>query len=62
MSWIVYLKMGKRLPRLYTVQLATIFAANECTETILGFINAHAPGARELVASLFFILKTITFL
>ena len=58
MSWIVFLKMGKHLPRLYTVKLATIFTADECAETILRFINAHVPGARELVA-FSFILETI---
>ena len=50
MSWIVFLKTGKRLPRLYTVKLATTFTADECAETILGFINTHVPGAQELVA------------
>ena len=45
MSWIVFLKMGKCLPRQYTVKLATIFTADECAEAILGFINAHVPGA-----------------
>ena len=59
MSWIVFLKMGKCLPRQYTVKLATIFTADECAETILRFINAHVPGAQELVASLF-ILETFT--
>ena len=53
-----FLKMGKCLPRLYTVKLATIFTADECAETILRFINAHVPGAQQLVAFLF-ILETI---
>ena len=56
-SWIVFLKTGKRLPRQYTVKLATIFTADECAETILEFINVHVPGAQELVASLL-ILET----
>ena len=50
--------MAKHLPRQYTVKLSTIFNADKCAEAILRFINAHVPGARELVAS-FFILETL---
>ena len=49
MSWIVLLKTGKHLPGSFSQRLATIPTADECAETILGFINDHAPGAQELV-------------
>ena len=45
MSWIVFLKMGKHLPGSFTVTLATISPADECTDKIIEFINAHIPGA-----------------
>ena len=54
MSWTVFLKMGKRLPGSFTVTLATI-SADECTDKIIKFINAHAPGAQELVIFLSYI-------
>ena len=41
--------MGKHLPGSFTVMLATISSADECADKIIEFINAHAPGARELV-------------
>ena len=63
MSWIVLLKTGKRLPRSLSQRLATISTADECAETILGFINDHAPGARELVfPSLFFFFAKLLLL
>ena len=31
------------------MMLATISSADECTDKIIEFINAHAPGAQELV-------------
>ena len=49
MSWIVFLKMRKRLPGSFTVMLATISSVDECADKIIKFINAHAPGAQELV-------------
>ena len=49
MSWIVFLKMGKHLPGSFTVVLGTISSADECTDKIIKFINAHAPGARGVV-------------
>ena len=58
MSWIVFLKTGKRLPGSFSQKLATISTADECPEIILGFINDHAPGARELVFYLFHFCKT----
>ena len=45
MSWIVFLKMGKHLLGSFTVMLATISSADECTDKIIKFINAHVPGA-----------------
>ena len=45
MSWIVFLKTGKYLPGSFSQKLATISTADECAETILGFINDRAPGA-----------------
>ena len=57
MSWIVFLKTGKCLPGSFTVMLATISSADECTDKIIKFINAHAPGAQELV----FFLSEIIF-
>ena len=50
MSWIVFLKIGKHLPGTFSQKLATVSTADECAETILDFINDHAPGARELVS------------
>ena len=52
MSWIVLLKMGIHLPGSFTVMLASISSADECAEKIIKFINAHVPGARELVTFL----------
>ena len=52
MSWIVFLKTGKHLPGSFTVMLATISSADECADKIIWFINAHAPGTRELVTFL----------
>ena len=52
MSWIVFLKMGKCLPGSFTVTLATISSADECTDKIIEFIDAHTPGAQELVTFL----------
>ena len=52
MSLIVFLKMGKCLPGSFTMMLATISSADECTDKIIEFINAHIPGARELVTFL----------
>ena len=46
------LKTGKHLPGSFFQRLATISPADECAETILRFINDHAPGAWELVFSL----------
>ena len=61
MSWIVLLKTGKHLPGSFSQRLATISTADECTETILRFINDHAPGAQQLVfPSLSFFLAKIT--
>ena len=54
MSWIVLLKTGKCLPGSFSQRLVTISTADECVETILRFINDHAPGARELVFSFLF--------
>ena len=56
MSWIVFLKTGKCLPGSFSQRLATISTADECAETIIRFINDHAPGARELVFSFSFFL------
>ena len=52
MNWIVFLKMEKCLPGSFTVMLPTISSADECTDKISEFINAHAPGAQELVTFL----------
>ena len=52
MSWIIFLKMGKHLQGSFTVTLATISSADECTDKIIKFISAHTPGARELVTLL----------
>ena len=52
MSWVVFLKMEKHLPGSFTVMLATISSADECTDKIIEFINAHVPGAQELVTFL----------
>ena len=49
MSWIVFLKTGKHLPGSFTMTLATISSADECVDKIIKFIDAHTPGARELV-------------
>ena len=64
MSWIMLLKTGKHLPGSFSQRLATISTADECAETILRFINDHAPGARELVfpfLSFFFAKIILTF-
>ena len=52
MSWIVFLKTEKHLTGSFTVMLATISSADECTDKIIEFINAHTPGAQELVTFL----------
>ena len=57
MNWIVFLKMGKRLPGSFTVMLATISSADECADKIIEFINVYVPGARELVTFSFLYLK-----
>ena len=49
MRWIIFFKMGKSLPGSFTVMLATISSADECTDKIIGFINTHTSGAQELV-------------
>ena len=61
MGWIVFLRIGKCLPGSFSQKLATVRPADECTETILRFINDHAPGARELVSPHFFCKITLTF-
>ena len=61
MSCIVFLKTGKCLPGSFSQKLATIPTADECAETILGFNNEHAPGARELVFSFFFFLQSYSY-
>ena len=63
MSWIVLLKTGKHLPGLLSQKLVAVSTADECAETILGFINDHAPGTWELVfPSLFFLQNYFYFL
>ena len=52
MGWFVFLKMGKCLLGSFTVMLAIISSADECTDKIIEFINAPAPGAQELVTFL----------
>ena len=49
--------MGKCLPGLFILTLATISFADECADKIIEFINAHAPGVRELVFFFFFELS-----
>ena len=61
MSWIVLLKTGKHLPGSFSQRLATISTADECEETILGFINDHAPGAQELVFPSFFFSENYSY-
>ena len=61
MSWIVLLKTGKHLPGSFSQRLATISTADECAETILGFINDHAPGAQELVFPSLFLLQNYSY-
>ena len=61
MSWIVFLKTGKRLPGSFTVILATISSADECTDNIIKFIIAHAPGAQGLVIIVLYLELSFTF-
>ena len=62
MSWIVFLKTGKCLPGSFTMMLATISSADECADKVIEFINAHTPGAQELIIFLSGIISLSLFL